>query len=139
MKQVLLIALAATAAFTADAQKKKSKKAAEPAQLPPPRVWIANIPSYNTTYDAIMANPLMVTDSPGCRVSVFTISLTAPGEPFYGPINAIGDKMNEMQQSIIKNWKDKKNITLHIQDIHLNCHETDATSPALEYYYNEEK
>jgi hypothetical protein len=121
------------------AQHKKHKKENEPAALPPPRVWITNIPAYNTTYDQIMANPMLITDSPGCKVSLFTISLEAPKEPFYGPLHCVGNTMNEMQRGAIERWKDKKNITLHVQDIHLNCHETDATSPALRYMYNEEQ
>lgn len=136
MKRMLMLAIIALP-IAAHAQKKKNKK--EEAQvLPPPRVWIANIPAYSTTYDMIMANPLLITDSVGCRVSLFSISLTAPGEPFYGPLHNVGDKMNETQRGAIERWKDKKNVTLHVQDIHLNCHETDATSPALEYYYNEQ-
>jgi hypothetical protein len=51
----------------------------------------------------------------------------------------VGNIMNESQRAAIERWKDNKDITLHIQDIHLNCHETDATSPALRYYYNETK
>lgn len=137
MKRMLLLATALLP-LVALAQKKKNKKEAEAQVLPPPRVWIANIPSYNTTYDMIMANPLLITDSVGCRVSLFSISMTAPGEPFYGPLHNVGDKMNETQRAAIERWKDKKNITLHIQDIHLNCHETDATSPALKYTYNEQ-
>lgn len=137
MKKVLLLAVMAVPAFVTYGQKKKHKS--EPEQLPPPRVWIANIPAYSTTYDMIMANPTLITDSVGCKVSLFSISLSAPGEPFYGPMHCVGNTMNEMQKGAIERWKDKKNITLHIQDIHLNCHETDATSPALRYTYNEEK
>lgn len=137
MKRFFVALLLTAPVIAVHAQKKKHSS--EPAELPPPRVWIANIPAYNTTYDMIMANPLLITDSPGCRVSLFSISLSAPNEPFYGPMHCVGDKMNESQRGAIERWKDKKNITLHIQDIHLNCHETDATSPALRYYYNEEK
>lgn len=140
MKKVLLLAMLALPGVLVYGQKKKHKQKEEEGNvLPPPRVWIANIPSYNTTYDLIWANPLLITDSVGCRVSLFSISLSAPGEPFYGPLHCVGDKMNDMQRGAIERWKDKKNITLHIQDIHLNCHETDATSPALRYMYNEEK
>lgn len=137
MKKTLLLAALALPALLSYGQKKKNQK--EPDQLPPPRVWIANIPSYNTTYDLIMANPTLITDSVGCKVSLFSISLTAPGEPFYGPLHCVGNTMNEMQKGALERWKDKKNVTMHIQDIHLNCHETDATSPALRYMYNEEK
>lgn len=133
----MLILAVALLPMAAHAQKKKKKKE-EGNVLPPPRVWIANIPAWSTTYDMIMANPLLTTDSVGCRVSLFTISLSAPGEPFYGPLHCVGNTMNEQQRAAIERWKDKKNITLHVQDIHLNCHETDATSPALEYYYNEQ-
>lgn len=134
---LLLLVLMATTSLTFGQKKKSTESKSQ--VLPPPRVWIANIPAYNTTYDQIMANPLLVTDSVGCKVSLFSISLSAPGEPFYGPIHCVGNTMNESQRGAIERWKDKKNITLHVQDIHLNCHETDATSPALKYYYNEEK
>ncbi len=134
MKRVLLLAILAMPTLLAYGQKKKHK--AEPEALPPPRVWIANIPAYNTTYDMILANTVLTTDSVGCKVSLFSISLSAPGQPFYGPMHCVGDHMNESQKAAIVRWKDNKNITLHIQDIHLNCHETDATSPALTYMYN---
>jgi len=137
MKRALLLALICLPALLSYGQRKKDKKSAEP--LPPPRVWIANIPAYNTTYDMIIANPILTTDSVGCRVSLFSISLSAPGQPFYGPMHCVGWEMNESQKAAIVRWKDIKNVTLHIQDIHLNCHETDATSPALVYMYNEEK
>lgn len=138
MKRIGLLAVLLLPALIASAQKKKGKKEAEPMTLPPPRVWIANIPSYNTTYDMIMANPVLTTDSPGCRVSLFTISMSLPDGTFYGPMHCVGWTMNESQRAAIERWKDKKNITLHVQDIHLNCHESDATSPALRYTYNEE-
>jgi hypothetical protein len=119
-------------------QRHKKDKEEEKQVLPPPRVWIANIPSYNTTHELMMANPFLVTDSVGCKVSGFTISLTAPGQPFYGPLYVNGNEMSETQKGVIKNW-DYPNVTVHIQDIHLNCHETDATSPALRYTYNDQE
>jgi hypothetical protein len=138
MKRVLLLVVMCMPALFSYAQKnKKDKKAEEP--LPPPRVWIANLPSYNTTYELITANNPLITDSVGCKVSLFSISLSAPGQPFYGPMHCVGNIMNESQRAAIERWKDIKDITLHIQDIHLNCHETDATSPALTYMYNEQK
>jgi|GEM_PF-3568514 len=139
MRTIICSLLALLCITTADAQRRKHRKHENDGVLPPPKVWIANIPTYNTTYDLIAANPMLITDSPGCKVSVFTISLTAPGEPFYGPFHAIGNTMNEMQRGAIERWKDKKNITLLVQDIHLNCHEKDATSPPLKYYYNEDE
>jgi hypothetical protein len=134
MKQALFVLALSMTSLVALAQKNKKENKTEP--LPPPRVWISGIPTYNTTHDLMVANTTFITDSVGCRVSGFTISLTAPGQPFYGPLHAVGWEMTETQKNTIKKW-DYPNVTVHIQDIHLNCHETDATSPALEYYYNE--
>ncbi|GAA4466473.1 hypothetical protein GCM10023093_20680 [Nemorincola caseinilytica] len=136
IQRIFLLAILSLPALAVSAQKKKSKKDAEANVLPPPRVWIANIPAYATSYDMIMANPLLTTDSPGCKVSLFSISMSIPDGTFYGPMHCVGNTMNETQRAAIERWKDKKNITLHVQDIHLNCHETDATSPALKYTYN---
>jgi len=135
-RTLLLVALIAPAVLSYGQKHKKDKK--EEAVLPPPRVWIANIPSYNTTHDMLVDNTLLITDSVGCKVSGFTISLTAPDQPFYGPLYVNGNEESETQKSTIKKW-DYPKVTVHIQDIHLNCHETDAKSPALEYTYNFDK
>lgn len=135
--RIAILMMAVLTAGSAHAQKKhKHKKHEEADVLPPPRVWIANIPDYTTSYEMIKENPMLTTDSVGCKVSGFTISLAAPGQPFYGPLHCVGNTMNDMQKGALERWKDIRNVTMHIQDIHLNCHETDATSPALRYYYN---
>ena len=134
-----LLSVVLTVAATACTYAQKSKKDKKEVKvLPPPRVWIANIPSYNTTHDLLVANTMMITDSVGCKVSGFTISLSAPGQPFYGPLYVNGNEESETQKATILKW-DYPNVTVHVQDIHLNCHETDATSPALEYTYNFDK
>ena len=102
----------------------KKKKTTEGAY---PRVWVGNVRTYYTSRDSILANPMLVTDSVGCKVSVFTISLMAPGHDFYGPIHANGNQFTQQQIDLIKGW-DFKDVTLYIQDIHLNCHETDAVA-----------
>lgn len=104
--------------------------------LPPPRVWIANIGSYTTTRDMLLTNQTLITDSPGCVVSGFTMSLMAPGgHDFFGPLYAHGNEFSQIQKDKLKEW-DFPNVTVYIQDIHLNCHNSDATSPALTYKYN---
>ncbi len=133
VRSLLVLALLLPVALVYGQKKKKEKKEAT---LPPPRVWIANIPSYNTTHDLLIANPFLITDSVGCKVSGFTISLSAPGQPFYGPLYVNGNEMSQVQKDVIKKW-DYPHVTVHVQDIHLNCHETDATSPALTYTYND--
>ncbi len=138
MKKILLLVVLIAPALISYGQKHKKDKKAE-VVLPPPRVWIANIPSYNTTHDMLVANTMLITDSIGCKVSGFTISLSAPGQPFYGPLYVNGNEESETQKGTIKKWADYPQVTVHIQDIHLNCHETDATSPALEYTYNFDK
>jgi hypothetical protein len=100
-----------------------------------PRVWISNIPSYNTTRAELLANPFLITDSVGCKVSGFTLSLQAPGHDFYGPLYVNGNEFSEVQKETIKKW-DYENVTLFVQDIHLNCHESDARSSALKYYFS---
>lgn len=134
MKRLLLLTVLTLPTLLTYAQKKKKEKTDTP--LPPPRVWIANIPSYNTTHDLMVANTTLITDSVGCKVSGFTISLSAPGQPFYGPLYVNGNEMSETQKTTIKKW-DYPKVTVHIQDIHLNCHETDATTPAITYTYND--
>lgn len=136
MRNLLVMALLLATTAVSAQKKHKHHKQEEANVLPPPRVWVANIPDYTTTYEMVMANPTLITDSVGCKVSGFTISLAAPGQPFYGPLHCVGNTMNDMQKGALERWKDIPNITMHIQDIHLNCHETDATSPALRYYYN---
>jgi hypothetical protein len=127
-------------AQTKTKHKEKGAKKEEAKVLPPPRVWIPNISSYETTHELLVANPMLITDSPGCRVSGFTVSLQAPGHDFYGPLytNSNQGLMTDVQKGVIKTWGAYKNVTLYIQDIHLNCHETDATSPPLKYYFNME-
>jgi hypothetical protein len=134
MKRLMLSVVLVLPVLMAFGQKKKKENETTP--LPPPRVWIANIPTYNTTHELLMANTTLITDSVGCKVSGFTVSLTAPGQPFYGPLYVNGNEMSETQKGVIKKW-DYPKVTVHIQDIHLNCHETDATSPALTYTYND--
>lgn len=129
MKKVLLLLLVALPFAASYAQNKK--KQAE--VLPPPRVWIKNTSSWTLTADEVLAVPEMTTDSPGCRVSGFTVSVTAPGHPFYGPLYAVGWQMTDVQKGVIKQWGDYDDVILYIQDIHLNCHESDATSPGLKY------
>jgi hypothetical protein len=99
------------------------------------RVWISNIPSYTTTREQVLANALLVTDSVGCNVSGFTISMQAPGHDFYGPLYANGSALTDVQKDVIKKW-DYPNSTLYVQDIHLNCNGQDVRAPALEYKYD---
>lgn len=132
MSKHLLFALALLPALAYGQKQKKSKKVTE---LPPPRVWVGNVKNYNTTRDQILENPKLLTDSAGCRVSGFTISLQAPGQPFYGPLWAVGEDFTQTQKDVIKQW-DHPNVTVFIQDIHLNCHEKDATSPPLQLHYD---
>jgi hypothetical protein len=125
----LMIVLLLIAAFGADAQKssKYKNKAKAVKELPYPNVWIGDIRTYYTTREAILANPILTTDSVGCRVSGFTVSLQAPGHDFFGPLYSNTWQMTEVQKGKIKEW-DYKDVTLYIQDIHLNCHETDAVA-----------
>ncbi len=116
----LLLILSATVSFAQN----KHKKLVEG---PYPKVWVGNIRTWYTTRDSILANPTLVTDSVGCKVSGFTISLMAPGHDFYGPIHANGNEFTQQQKDLIKTW-DYKDVTFYIQDIHLNCHETDAVA-----------
>ncbi len=132
MKKSLLFTALILPAITSFGQK-KDKDA--PAELPPPRVWVSNIHTYYTTRDSILAHPQLNTDSVGCRVSGFTISLQAPDHPFYGPLYAVGWEMTQTQKDVIKQW-DYPDVTFYIQDIHLNCHEKDATSPPFQLKFD---
>ncbi len=134
IKQYLLITLMLVPAFSF-AQNKQKKQKNEPVAPPPPRVWVANIHTWHTSRDSILAKPELSTDSVGCRVSGFTISLQAPGHPFYGPLYAVGWEMTQVQKDVIRQW-DYPDVTLYIQDIHLNCHEKDATSPAFQLKFD---
>lgn len=131
MKNVLLfvLILLLIPCFSALAQKTRRyrNKANIKNELPYPNVWIGNIRTYYTTRDSILANPILTTDSVGCRVSGFTVSLQAPGHDFFGPLYSNTWEMTEIQKTKIKEW-DYKDVTLYIQDIHLNCHEKDATA-----------
>ncbi len=123
MKKSLLFILLMLPACVSFAQKKKSA----PAEGKYPNVWVGNVRSYYTYLDTILANPMLLTDSVGCKVSGFTISLMAPGHDFYGPIHANGNEFTQQQKDLIKTW-DYKDVTFYVQDIHLNCHETDAVA-----------
>jgi len=107
--------------------KQKHKKHQEENTAAYPHVQIGNITSWYTSRDSILANPTLTTDSVGCRVSGFTVSLQAPGQPFFGPLYSNTWEMTEIQKSKIKEW-DFKDATIYIQDIHLNCHEKDAVA-----------
>ena len=133
---LFLFLLAMIPALMVTAQGRKKKKAqAEENTLPPPKVWVGNIRTYYTCRDSILAKPMLVTDSPGCRVSGFTISLMAPGHDFYGPLHVNGWEFSDVQKETIKKW-DYKDVTFYVQDIHLNCHETDATSPPFQLKFD---
>jgi hypothetical protein len=43
--------------------------------------------------------------------------------------------MTELQKSKIKEW-DYKDVTIYVQDIHLNCHETDAVAMPISVVVN---
>ena len=122
MKKTLLLLLLITPSLLSYGQHRHKK---EPAELPLPRVWLGNIHTYYTTRDSILADPTLHTDSVGCRPSTFSISLQAPGHPFYGPIYATTPELTQAQKDLIKQW-DYPDVTFYIQDIHLNCHEKDA-------------
>jgi len=107
--------------------KQKNKKHQEENTAAYPHVHIGNITSWYTSRDSILANPTLTTDSVGCRVSGFTVSLQAPGQPFFGPLYSNTWEMTEVQKSKIKEWN-FKDATIYIQDIHLNCHEKDAVA-----------
>ncbi len=138
---LFLISLLMLPSLMCIAQNRKSKKKInDPTQTvsavaPEPRVWIANIPTYNTTRADLLSNPFLITDSVGCKVSGFTLSLQAPGHDFYGPLYVNGNEFSDVQKEIIKKW-DYENVTLFVQDIHLNCHESDARSSALKYFFS---
>ena len=123
MKSSGLFILLMLSAIVSLAQKHKK----EPEEGTYPRVWVGNIRSYYTCRDSILAKPMLVTDSVGCKVSGFTISLMAPGHDFYGPIHANGNEFTEQQKDLVKTWNYKE-VTFYVQDIHLNCHETDAVA-----------
>ena len=133
MRRYLLVALVVLP-LMAYAQKQKKKKN-EPAALPPPRVWVGNVRTYNTTREVILSNPKLITDSVGCRVSGFTISLHAPGHPFYGPLWAVGEDFTQVQKDVIQQW-DYPDVTFYVQDIHLNCHEKDATATPFQLHFD---
>ncbi len=135
MKKTLIVLLFIMPALCAHAQKHKHKKDLIDNSPPPPRVWVANIHTWWTTRDSILAKPMLSTDSVGCRVSGFTISLQAPGHEFYGPLYSNTWEMTETQKGVIKQW-DYNDVTMYVQDIHLNCHEKDATSPAFTLKFN---
>ena len=107
--------------------KQKNKKHQEENTAAYPHVQIGNITSWYTSRDSILANPTLTTDSVGCMVSGFTVSLQAPGQPFFGPLYSNTWEMTEVQKSKIKEWN-FKDATIYIQDIHLNCHEKDAVA-----------
>ncbi len=134
MKKICLLLLLLLPALISSAQhkQKKQKKAAE---LPYPNVWIGSIRTYYTTREAILSNPILTTDSVGCRVSGFTVSLQAPGHDFFGPLYSNTWEMTEIQKSKIKEW-DYKDVTIFIQDIHLNCHEKDAVANPFSVKYD---
>ena len=121
-KGILVLSLLLTS-IVSFAQKQKK----EPVEGPYPRVWIGNVHTYYTYRDSILANPMLLTDSVGCKVSGFTISLQAPGHDFYGPIHANGNEFTQQQKDLVKAW-DFKEVNFYVQDIHLNCHETDAVA-----------
>lgn len=131
--KLTLFLLLLTTPFLSVAQKKHKDKA--PDAPPPPRVWVGNIHTYYASRDSILAHPVLNTDSVGCRVSGFTISLQAPGQPFYGPLYAVGWEFTQVQKDVIAKW-DYPDVTFYVQDIHLNCHEKDATSPPFQFMYN---
>jgi hypothetical protein len=126
MKQTVLILLLFLPTLLSYGHHKHKKHKEENTALYP-HVQIGNITTYYTTRDAILANPILTTDSVGCRVSGFTVSLQAPGHPFFGPLYSNTWEMTDIQKSKIKEW-DYKDVTLYIQDIHLNCHEKDAVA-----------
>jgi hypothetical protein len=134
MKKLLLLLLLLLPAFVVSAKHKHKKKKAD-AELPYPNVRIGNITTYYTTREAILANPILTTDSVGCRPSGFTVSLKAPGHEFFGPLYSNTWEMTQIQKDKIKEW-DYKDVTLYIQDIHLNCHETDAVAHPFEVKFD---
>ena len=123
-KRLLLSLLLILSSVISFAQKHKKGELVEGQY---PRVWLGNVYTYHTTRDSILANTTLLTDSVGCKVSGFTISLMAPGHDFYGPIHANGNEFTQQQKDLVKSW-DFQGVTLYIQDIHLNCHETDAVA-----------
>jgi hypothetical protein len=128
MRKLFLIVLLLLPAILSFGQHKKHKKNVPiKKELPYPNVQIGAINTYYTTREAILANPILTTDSVGCRVSGFTISLQAPGHDFFGPLYSNTWEMTDIQKTKIKEW-DYKDVTLYVQDIHLNCHETDAVA-----------
>ena len=133
MRNKLLIILLMLPALVSFAQKHKKSKAL--IENPYPRVWVGNVRTYYTSRDSILANPMLVTDSVGRKVSGFTISLMAPGHDFYGPIHANGNEFTQQQKDLVKAW-DYKDVTFYIQDIHLNCHETDAVANSFQLKFD---
>ncbi len=135
MRKLVLLLLLALPASSFAQHKHKHKHDKEADAPPPPRVWVGNIHTYYTTRDSILAHPQLNTDSVGCRVSGFTISLQAPGHPFYGPLYAVGWEFTKVQKDVIQQW-DYPEVTFYVQDIHLNCHEKDATSPPFQMRFD---
>jgi len=133
MKRALLVVLLLPGLLASAQHKHKKHKAAPEGKYP--NVRIGNITTYYTTREAILANPILTTDSVGCRVSGFTVSLQAPGHDFFGPLYSTTWEMTAIQKQKIQEW-DFKNVTLYIQDIHLNCHETDAVAHPFEVKFD---
>jgi len=134
MKKIFLLLILLLPAILVTA-KNKHKKKKEPEALPYPNVRIGNITTYYTTREAILANPILTTDSVGCRPSGFTVSLKAPGHDFFGPLYSNTWEMTKIQKEKIQEW-DYKDVTIYIQDIHLNCHERDAVAKPFEVKYD---
>ncbi len=132
-KLFFLLILLLPAILSVGKQKHKKKKTEDESTYP--KVRLGNITTYYTTREAILANPILTTDSVGCRPSGFSVSLKAPGHDFFGPLYSNTWEMTQIQKDKIKEW-DFKDVTLYIQDIHLNCHEQDAVAKPFEVKFD---
>jgi hypothetical protein len=73
-----------------------------------------------TTYDAILANPRLVCDVAGYKVSRYTLTFIPHGKDLAGPYHVTGAELTERDRNWITNRKDERShIKIVIEDIQL--------------------
>lgn len=90
-----------------------------------PNVLLAGVDAIDIPLKTIIANPQLITNMPGCKVTSFLISFLPKDGDYFGPFETKGDMIKENQINYLKEFTNIK-VKIFIETIHVNCNGTDV-------------
>ncbi|MCF8449355.1 MAG: hypothetical protein K9G49_05725 [Taibaiella sp.] len=117
-QKFVLLLLAGVIGFSVSGYSQKNTKKATP------NVLLAGVDATEIPLKTIIANPQLITNMPGCKVTSFFISFKPKDGDYFGPFETKGDMIKENQINYLKEFTNTK-VRIFLETIHVNCNGTD--------------